>query len=283
MSKKLLIMEKSIELFAENGFESTSVQQITERCGISKGAFYLYFKSKEELITSLIDHFMSSIISDIEQSVRNETQTDKLLYNLLDVLFSTFQKQTNFTKFFIKEQVLTFNQDLFAQLQMYTTIVNKTVLSIIQKQFAYTRQEMHLDLLFTINGFIKSYLELFFIDDYEIDVDQLCKAIVEKVNIIAEHSTIPFITPEYLIKTKMQSAISKEQVMNLLKEAMDEIQEDVIILDSLTLLLDDLTNPTLSEAIRQGLLNNLRTNNSCRWVAYIYDLYIKESSSAGKN
>ena len=34
MIKKQLIMDKALELFAEKGFESTSVQQITERCGI---------------------------------------------------------------------------------------------------------------------------------------------------------------------------------------------------------------------------------------------------------
>ncbi len=43
-------MEKALELFSEQGFEATSVQQITERCGISKGAFYLSFKTKDELV-----------------------------------------------------------------------------------------------------------------------------------------------------------------------------------------------------------------------------------------
>ena len=51
-SKKQLIIEKAVELFAENGFESTSVQQITERCGISKGAFYLIFS--EYLIVPMV-------------------------------------------------------------------------------------------------------------------------------------------------------------------------------------------------------------------------------------
>ena len=62
MIKKQLIMEKALELFAEKGFEATSVQQITEHCGISKGAFYLSFKSKDELILALIDHFMMQVL-----------------------------------------------------------------------------------------------------------------------------------------------------------------------------------------------------------------------------
>ena len=39
-------MEKALELFARQGFEATSVQQITEHCGISKGAFYLSLNQK---------------------------------------------------------------------------------------------------------------------------------------------------------------------------------------------------------------------------------------------
>ena len=65
MLKKQLIMDKALELFAEQGFEATSVQQITERCGISKGAFYLSFKSKEELILALIDDFMRRFVAGI--------------------------------------------------------------------------------------------------------------------------------------------------------------------------------------------------------------------------
>ena len=71
MIKKQLIMEKALELFAEKGFESTSVQQITDHCGISKGAFYLSFKSKDELILALIDYFMMQFTSDIDYMVRN--------------------------------------------------------------------------------------------------------------------------------------------------------------------------------------------------------------------
>ena len=71
MIKKQLIMDKALELFAEQGFEATSVQQITEHCGISKGAFYLSFKSKDELILAMIDHFMIGITIDIDQVVKS--------------------------------------------------------------------------------------------------------------------------------------------------------------------------------------------------------------------
>lgn len=280
MSKKQLIIEKAVELFAENGFESTSVQQITERCGISKGAFYLYFKSKDELIIGLIDYFLSNIISDIEQSVSNEKHTDQLLYNYIYVSLSEFKKHAKFAKLFLKEQVFSYNNDLFNRLQIYMSTLNHILLSIIQRQFPKKNPDMHFELLYAVNGLLKGYTELFLIDEFPVDLDRLCHSIVEKITIIADHSTVLVFTPEYLGKINFHLDITKEEVLNKLEEVIQETSDDPIVRDSLLLLKEDLEDPHLNEAIIQGLLKNIRTNTQCRWVASIYELYIEGSIRA---
>ena len=45
-AKKDRIIEKSMELFKENGYHATKVEEITKALGISKGNFYTYFKFK---------------------------------------------------------------------------------------------------------------------------------------------------------------------------------------------------------------------------------------------
>ena len=42
-----------MQLFAVKGSTATSMQEIAELCGISKGSLYLVFKSKEELVRSI--------------------------------------------------------------------------------------------------------------------------------------------------------------------------------------------------------------------------------------
>ena len=44
--KKRKILEKAFELFRENGYMDTKVEDITKALGISKGSFYTYFKTK---------------------------------------------------------------------------------------------------------------------------------------------------------------------------------------------------------------------------------------------
>ena len=53
-AKKDRIIEKSMELFKENGYHATKVEEITKALGISKGNFYTYFNSKEEVLYEIL-------------------------------------------------------------------------------------------------------------------------------------------------------------------------------------------------------------------------------------
>ena len=47
------IVSSAMELFAKKGFDKTTVDEIVAKAGVAKGTFYLYFKSKDDLIKEL--------------------------------------------------------------------------------------------------------------------------------------------------------------------------------------------------------------------------------------
>lgn len=49
------VLDAALALFVENGFAATTVQQIARKAGLSKGAVYLYFPSKQALLAGLVD------------------------------------------------------------------------------------------------------------------------------------------------------------------------------------------------------------------------------------
>ena len=51
---KKTIMKESMRLFLANGFQGTSVKEITEAARIGRGTLYWYFKSKNEIVESII-------------------------------------------------------------------------------------------------------------------------------------------------------------------------------------------------------------------------------------
>jgi AcrR family transcriptional regulator len=53
MTLKEKIVDAAYELFGEKGYEKTSVTEIIDRAGASKGGFYHHFKSKEEILETI--------------------------------------------------------------------------------------------------------------------------------------------------------------------------------------------------------------------------------------
>jgi AcrR family transcriptional regulator len=51
----------ALELFAEQGYEKTSLREIAERLGVTKAALYYHFKSKEDIVGSLVEDYFGQI------------------------------------------------------------------------------------------------------------------------------------------------------------------------------------------------------------------------------
>jgi len=54
-SRRNQIIDAAVKCFAQKGFHQTSMQDIVAESGLSPGAIYLYFKSKEEIIKTIAD------------------------------------------------------------------------------------------------------------------------------------------------------------------------------------------------------------------------------------
>ncbi len=73
ISKKKEYLEVALELFHEKGYDKTTVQEIIDNMGVSKGAFYHYFKSKEDVLTAIAEEYSNAAIRIIE-SIANDQE-----------------------------------------------------------------------------------------------------------------------------------------------------------------------------------------------------------------
>lgn len=65
------ILDAAFVLIARNGYESTTIAEIAKEAGVSKGLLYNYFKSKEELLTTLVNNAMNEgdeLLFDIDMN-----------------------------------------------------------------------------------------------------------------------------------------------------------------------------------------------------------------------
>jgi len=73
------ILETSLELISQNGYDATSVAQICQGAQISKGAFYHHFSSKQELFLALMDTWLASVVELFQTAGDNSASIPEAL------------------------------------------------------------------------------------------------------------------------------------------------------------------------------------------------------------
>jgi AcrR family transcriptional regulator len=74
------IMTASAALFSQAGYDATSVAQICEQAGVSKGAFYHHFPSKQDVFLAILDEWLHDLDARLENArVKDETVPQSLL------------------------------------------------------------------------------------------------------------------------------------------------------------------------------------------------------------
>ncbi len=63
------IIESAKRLFAEQGFQKTTIVDISRQAGLSEAALYEYFQGKEGLLLTIPDLWVSELIEDLEEQL----------------------------------------------------------------------------------------------------------------------------------------------------------------------------------------------------------------------
>lgn len=88
-----LIQKCAARLFAEKGFEGTSIESIAREAEIATGTIYLYFKSKEEIFYSLLFQITELKVEKLIQIIRDEEEpVDILLRRIAEHFHDSYQE-----------------------------------------------------------------------------------------------------------------------------------------------------------------------------------------------
>lgn len=87
--RKQEILQKSLDVFIEEGYEDATFQKIADRCGITRTTLYIYFKNKHEIFLGSIKELLSEVelkLKDImsDSSLSSEAALRRVLVTLTD-------------------------------------------------------------------------------------------------------------------------------------------------------------------------------------------------------
>jgi len=96
------VLAAAVDLFAASGYDGTSVQQIVERAGVTKGALYHYFTAKEDILleiyTTVFDEQMAALDHIIAMDREPEWTLREIIHSLIAVTAANVKVSAVFSR-----------------------------------------------------------------------------------------------------------------------------------------------------------------------------------------
>lgn len=115
--------EVAVRLFARDGVEGTSLQDIADEMGVSKAALYYHYKTKEELVLGVLAPLLdqlAEIVGDARQHRARQARVDAVITGLVRVVLDS---HSWFTVFISDPYVVRLLPEQFAMMQSWAELV----------------------------------------------------------------------------------------------------------------------------------------------------------------
>jgi AcrR family transcriptional regulator len=253
--KEIAIIETAIKLFASKGFSSTSIQEIATESGISKGAFYLYFKSKEDLLLSIFQYYYEQIRSRLEELKAKNLHPRELFIEQLVSQFIEVSRHKEFIIMQTREHAIPFNKEIADFIQKMRMETHVFFQNSLQSIYGETIRPYLVDLTLMVQGMINSYFELIIFNQSNLDLNYLARFILKRIDSLVEglkdSGEAPVVSG--LVETE---TIQKKDLIKLLNEAKQVVSEKDLLV-SLEVLEEEIKSETPRKPVIQGMLATL--------------------------
>jgi len=135
--KVKLIMSTALQLFANKGYDSTSISQIAKTAEISKGLMYNYFTSKEELLSKImmsgVNEFMHFLIIKDQNNIKKEE-----LIKFIDGNITSLKKNVDYYRLYFS---LAFQPQVFQILNKDFMLIFEELIEMFVKYYTQKGEE----------------------------------------------------------------------------------------------------------------------------------------------
>lgn len=188
MDKRNELMKQAVHLFSLKGFHQTSVQEVAQAAGISKGAFYKHFDSKENLFIEILKHYHGEVTAAISSSQHAPGSDHKDVFKekLVIEIERTLSNQDFFMMVF-KDFPLSDSEklkSLFMELRQSTITLHKTILL---DTYGTSIDPFLDDLVMVLEGLMQQYIITLVIEQKNVPISRLVNFLTATIDAIVEN------------------------------------------------------------------------------------------------
>ncbi|WP_169338742.1 TetR/AcrR family transcriptional regulator [Heyndrickxia acidiproducens] len=180
------LIRAAIKLFAEKGFQTTTVQDIVNACGISKGAFYTYFASKDELLIEIFQYYFNELSRKVMKIDKEKVPPREKAKKQLISMFEFCIRHRDFIVMLQREQSHSINEGLRVFFEKKNYAIHKYHKTILLSIYGENYEPYVFDAILVYGGICQSYMKLTVIDGVQVNLEQLSEFILDQLDFVAD-------------------------------------------------------------------------------------------------
>lgn len=218
--KKLKLIDKGLTLFAEKGYHATSIQEIAKEAGISKGAFYLYFQSKEDFIVRSIDYIHEKMTTQLAEVKSEPLKPRETLEKQIAELIGYIDQYKGFITMYLTESI-SIGDRMDALIKKMEMKNFNWMREVIAKFYGDKIGNLTFDAMVQFEGIISGYVKWMIVYNIKVDPKQASEFIVRRLDslissMIREEDT-PLITEEHVGCLRAYHKQTADDIITVLK------------------------------------------------------------------
>lgn len=186
--KKIDIMHAAMQFFSKKGFESTSMQEIANEAGMSKGSLYKYFESKEELLIDVFKFNHNNMVGKAKYINIDDTLDPKEKFKrTLIVEFEGILENKEYYNLLTKSLLFEKNKQIRPLMQQVRAEMTDWHKEVLIQVYGDDVEPIIWDTVITLQGILKEYMSIVIQDNEKLSLTDIAAYVVGIVDAIIQH------------------------------------------------------------------------------------------------
>ncbi|MGP4038868.1 TetR/AcrR family transcriptional regulator [Gracilibacillus sp. D59] len=263
-TKKKRMIEVSLKLFSEKGFHSTSIQEIADQSDVSKGAFYLHFESKDDLLVEIYKYYTETVLEKLTKMQHDTSNPFDQFTKQIGAFLRLFKEHKEYLMMHFRDNIhlgermddLIFNLHKQAYDWMEDRLINI---------YGEAVKPYIVDVIIQTDGMLSGYFKWIAIHDLSFDPDRLAAYITQNIDVLVQAiltmSAPPVFQYQDLKRFKQSNEQTIQSVVEQIKGQITEMErgEREQIIEALHVLEEEWHKQKPKQIIIQSMIEHLES------------------------
>lgn len=275
------ILQSAIRLFAEKGYQATSIQDIADDCSIAKGSIYKYYDSKEELYISILEKRQQDMIDAVEKIRERKLPSRETFLEEIAYQLEFFLKHGYYISRDYNELPPANSDKIGAVIHQLQLNMFRYYQDILIRHYGNAISEWKWDATAIFNGLIREYTFHLLFGFKPLAQKELTVFIAERmddfVEGLAQRPPRPLLTDELMKEYSMINLEALTHTQKLRRAALMDMIESIIpdlsitnsrkkdLAEVVVMLREEFTKERPRNFLIQALLRDLSSENELRF------------------